>query len=242
MSWYSSLSLPNFPSPSGKPLWAVAENFRFIDALEFAASELAKIGGKVTTFKLSRHGYVPETDKFFNTPWRKAPEYQGGFLLDGGVHFIAGLRMLLSAVGEEITKVVGFSGLLEERLVPVDTVDAVAMVGGGRTGVISMSFGTEFKKGLEVEVVTTKGAVSMSESWPVRLVKVVKGGERGEKVEEVKEFEFRTAVAEELKAWAEALEKGKLEERQSPEEALKDLAILQRLLESGEKVGEVKSC
>jgi hypothetical protein len=93
-----------------------------------------------------------------------------------------------------------------------------------------------------VAVVTPTGAFSVSESGPVRTVQVVPGAAGAEKVEEVKEFEFRTGVAEEVKAWAEAIEKEKLEERQSPEEALKDLVILQRLLESGEQVGEVKSC
>ncbi|KAK0617577.1 hypothetical protein B0T14DRAFT_547337 [Immersiella caudata] len=234
ISWYNSL-------PEPKPLWGVAENFRYIDALEYAAAQIKEIGGDLRTFRLSRYGWVAEGDKYLNTSWRKVPEYQGGFLLDGGVHFVAALRMVLAASGEEIAQLVGFSGLLEERLGPVDTVNAVAVTKGGKTGGISMSFGTEFKSGMEVEVVTTKGAVHFMEAWPARSVKTVRKNEKGEKVEEEKEFEFRSGVADEVAAWGVAMGKGVVEERQSPGEALKDLEVLQRLLESGEKGGEVKT-
>ena len=30
--------------------------------------------------------------------WRRDPEHQGGFLLDAGVHFVAGLRLLLGPI------------------------------------------------------------------------------------------------------------------------------------------------
>ncbi|KAK0640675.1 oxidoreductase-like protein [Cercophora newfieldiana] len=233
IAWYDAL-------PAPKPIWAVAENFRYIDALEYAAAKVKEIGGDLTTFRLSRHGYVSAEDKFFKTPWRKVPEYQGGFLLDGGVHFVAGLRMLLAAAGEEIGKLACFSGLLEERLVPVDTVNAVAVTKTGKTGSIAMSFGTEFKSGLEVEVVTTKGRVHFLETLGVRNIKVVRKNEAGEKVEEDKEFTYNSGVAAEVVAWGEAMRKGAIEERQSPAEALRDLEILQKLLESGEKGGEVQ--
>ncbi|KAK4442904.1 hypothetical protein QBC34DRAFT_488631 [Podospora aff. communis PSN243] len=228
----------------GKPFWGVAENFRYIDALEYAAREIEgmiKSGGRLSTFRLARYGWVAPGDKYLNTSWRKVPQYQGGFLLDGGVHFVAALRMMLAAAGEEVGKLVGFSGLLEERLGPVDTVNAVAVTKGGKSGSITMSFGTEFKNGLELEVVTTQGAVRFVESWPKRSVTSVRKNDKGEKVEEKKEFEFSIGVADEVAAWVVAMEKGVIEERQSPAEAMKDLEILQRLLESGEKGGEVKT-
>ena len=88
----------------------------------------------MNTFRLSRHGWVAPQDKYLNTAWRKVLGYQGGFLLDGGVHFVAALRMLLAAAGEEVAQLVGFSGLLEERLGPVDTVNSVAVTKGGKDG------------------------------------------------------------------------------------------------------------
>ncbi|EGO54186.1 hypothetical protein NEUTE1DRAFT_131795 [Neurospora tetrasperma FGSC 2508] len=215
-----------------KPLWAVAENFRYTPSLLKAAEKVKEIGGKLTTFRLNMNGWVEEGNKYFKTEWRKVPSYQGGFLLDGGVHFIAGLRLLLSELNQEITHVAGFSALLEERLLPVDTVHAVALTNDGKSGTISISFGTQFKTGLEVEVVTTQGSVYWN---PTQIKTKTKEGEKTE------EFEKSTGVKEEMAAFAKAIEKGQIEKEQTPEEALKDLEVVQRLLESGEGKGIVKA-
>lgn len=161
---------------------------------------------------------------------RKVPSHQGGFLLDGGVHFIAGLRYLLGAAGQEIKQLVGFSGLLEERLVPVDTVHAVALTNEGKSGTVVITFGTEFKSGLEVEIVTTNGSVT----WSPTSVKVVtRKGNGTEQATSTKEFDWSSGVKPEIAAFAQAIEEGKVSDLQTPEEALKDLEILQRLIESG---------
>ncbi|KAL0469561.1 NAD-binding Rossmann fold oxidoreductase [Neurospora intermedia] len=215
-----------------KPLWAVAENFRYTPSLLKAAEKVKEIGGKLTTFRLNMNGWVEEGNKYFKTEWRKVPSYQGGFLLDGGVHFIAGLRLLLSELNQEITHVAGFSALLEERLLPVDTVHAVALTNDGKSGTISISFGTQFKTGLEVEVVTTQGSVYWN---PTQIKTKTKEGEKTE------EFEKSTGVKVEMAAFAKAIENGQLEKEQTPEEALKDLEVVQRLLESGEAKGVVKA-
>ncbi|KAK3693169.1 oxidoreductase-like protein [Podospora appendiculata] len=222
LAWYGNLG-------SAAPIWAVAENFRFITSLNYAAEQVKKIGGSVTTFRLQMNSFVEPENKYFNTEWRKTPSYQGGFLLDGGVHFVAGLRLLLAAAGQKITQLAGFSALLEERLLPVDTIHAVALTQDGKSGSIGISFGTEFKSGLEVEIVTTKGAVT----WNPRGVKTVTKGADGKKVEEEKAFEYDSGVKVEVVAFGQAIEAGKADPRQTPIEALRDLEILQRLLESG---------
>ena len=79
---------------------------------------------------------------------------------------------------------------------------------------------------------TTNGAVKVS---PVDVV-VSKGG-----VEERKEFGRDSGVKGETRAFAEAVAKGVADARLTPQEALKDLAILQGLLESGEAGGAIKS-
>ncbi|EAQ85423.1 hypothetical protein CHGG_09437 [Chaetomium globosum CBS 148.51] len=216
----------------GKPLWGVAENWRYMESLRYAAERVREVGGELVTFKLHKYGSVKADNKYFNTAWRKTPEYQGGFLLDGGVHFVAGLRFLLEAAGQEIKQLVGFSGLLDEKLIPVDTVQAVALTGNRKSGTIIITFGTEFKSGTEVEVVTTKGAVSWN---PVEVKTVTSKGE------EKKEFPSSNGVTEEVAAFGEAINAGQINNLQSPQEALKDLEILQRLLESGAGEGAVKS-
>ena len=148
---------------------------------------------------------------------------------------MAGLRGLLVAGGQHITHLAAFSSLLEKKLAPVDTVHATMKISNGNNGTFNLSFGTEFKSGFEIEVVTNKGAVVVR---PTEVVVIIKD-EKGEKKEDVKKFEFSAGVKPEILALAKALEAGKGNEKSSPEEALMDLKILQTLLESGENGGKV---
>lgn len=172
-------------------------------------------------------------------PGRKTPTHQGGFLLDGGVHFVAALRFLLDAAGQEIKQLSGFSALLDEKLPPVDTVHAVALTQDGKSGTIGISFGTEFKSGLEVEIVTTNGAVVWSQTEVKTVARKADGS--GGKVEETKQFPQDWGVQAEVVAFSRAIEAGKADPLQAPLEALKDLEILQQLLESGALGGSVRA-
>ncbi|KAH8902913.1 NAD(P)-binding protein [Coniochaeta sp. PMI_546] len=217
IGWYRSLSNP--------PIWAVAENFRYTESLVQAAKAVKDLGGKVVTFHLKRYGYVKETDKYFNTEWRKVPGYQGGFLLDGGVHFVAGLRLLLGAAGEEVSQVASFASLLVERLGPVDTVHAVATTKSGVSGTITITFGTEHKSGLEIEVVTTNGTVT----WSQEEVVVSKKSQK---------FQYSSGVKAEVAVFGKSIESKTPDPKQTPEEAFADLQFLESLLESK---GQVKA-
>lgn len=103
----------------------------------------------------------------------------------------------------------------------------------GRTGTFCVSFAAEFKAGLSVEVVTTEGSVKVT---PVDVVTARRGA-----AEEKKEFGRDSGVKAEVRAFAEGIGSGVLDARLSPEEALKDLTVLQGLLESGEEGGAVKA-
>ena len=157
--------------------------------------------------------------------------------MPSGVHFIAALRKLLHAAGTQLAQLASFSTLLEENLGPVDTIHAIATTRDGRTGTIVMSFGTEFKSGLEVEVVTTQGAVH----WTPDRVRVTKKGASGSKEEETKDFAYDAGVNAEVKAFASSVEAGRVDPLQTPQQALQDLEVLQRILESGSSQGAVKA-
>ncbi|KAK4097988.1 NAD(P)-binding protein [Parathielavia hyrcaniae] len=238
IAWHEGLQVGDGAAGS-RPLWGVAENWRYMESMRYAAQRVGEIGGGLVTFRLVKNGSVASDNKYFNTEWRKTPGYQGGFLLDGGVHFVAGLRFLLAAAGQDIKQVVGFTALLDEKLIPVDTIQAVAATQGGKLGTITISFGTEFKSDTKVEIVTTHGVVS----WSPTEVKTVarKGDGSNETVEEKKKFYYSSGVTEEVSAFAKAIEAGKLDALQTPTEALRDLEILQRLLESGAGGATVKS-
>ena len=166
---------------------------------------------------------------------RKLPEYQGGFLLDGGVHFVAALQYLLQAVGENVVNVASFTNLLEKKLAPVDTVHAILKLRSDRSGSFNVSFGTQFKGGFEIEVVTKNGCCTVGPT-EVTCVHLDATGEKAEKKES---FEFGAGVKKEVEAFAQSIRDGKSDERATPEQALADLELLEALLRSGEEGGKL---
>lgn len=79
-------------------IWRVAENFAHehgaLRAAELIANGKGPLG-PVLFYELRMTGHVKSGSKYHATEWRTVPDYQGGFLLDGGVHFAAALRVAL---------------------------------------------------------------------------------------------------------------------------------------------------
>jgi len=201
--------------------WGVAENFRYLKSF-VAAADAVQGKGKQLSFRLRLQTLV-EGGKYFETEWRKVPTHQGGFLLDGGVHFTAGLRMLLGK-DNPLVSLSAHSAQLQKHLPPVDTVEATAKSKQGTVGTISISFGTTHQ-GSEWAVGCENGSVSITGN------KVTVD----DKTEEVQDE--KTGVPPEVRAWGEALAAGKVNERQAPEEALADLELIEAMLRSGEQGG-----
>ncbi|EDU47289.1 oxidoreductase family [Pyrenophora tritici-repentis] len=214
--------------PSGGPTLSIAENFRFLDYFLYAAAEIKSLG-RLLGFRMRVHSLVKPSSKYFETAWRKKPEYQGGLLLDGGVHFVAGIRLILGGSGVKIVKTSAFTTRLQEHLSPVDTVDATMQLSNGASGTASISFGTQFS-GSEYAFACEKGTVVVTRA----KVAVKRDGEHGE----VKEFKDEgSGVKPEVAAWGKGLQEGKMDPRQSAEEGLRDLEVLEAMLTSGEKGG-----
>ena len=219
--------------------FSIAEQFRYYAAYNHGAKKVAEFG-KVVGLRVRMHAFIQPGAKYYETEWRKKPEYQGGFLLDGGVHFIAGMRALLGK--ERVKKVSAYTTQLQEYLPPVDTVDATWQLENGSTGTFSVSFGTSFS-GSEWSVACEGGTVSVSGT---KVMTKPKGCE--EKTEEVKDEVETTkeehvaigSVMPEVFAWAKSLADGKgaWDARQSAEEGLADLEVLEMMLKSGEAGGK----
>ncbi len=150
------------------------------------------------------------------TEWRKNPNHQGGFLLDGGVHFTAGIRLLLGSANA-ISRLSAYTAQLQKHLPPVDTIDATLKTKTGVTGTFSVSFGTTLT-GSEWTVGCEGGSVTVSGSTVTTTI-----NDNGEKKEVLDE---RTGVPPEVRGWAEAMMSGKQNERQTPQEALADLELV----------------
>ena len=93
------------------------------------------------------------------TEWRKVPGYQGGFVLDGGIHQIAAFRLLLGP--DSVSRLSAFTNQLQKHLPPIDTIDATIKTKSGATGTISISFGTTLTGG-EFQFGCEGGTVSLS--------------------------------------------------------------------------------
>ncbi|OAY68722.1 Uncharacterized protein ACMD2_03555 [Ananas comosus] len=94
-------SVPNLVL--SKPIWAVAENYRFEPAFVESRKLIDGIGDMMN-IQVIVEGSMNSSNPYFSSSWRR--NFSGGFILDMGVHFIAGLRML---VGCEITTVSAIS-------------------------------------------------------------------------------------------------------------------------------------
>jgi len=213
---------------TAKPTWGVAEQFRFMTSFLYARKQVEGLG-RILGFRTRMFALVKPGSKYFETPWRKHPGYQGGFLLDGGVHFVAGTRLLLGEEAKPVS-VSAVTSLLRDYLPPVDTLDAVWKCKAGIGGTFCASFGTTFEGGGEYQVACEDGVVTVGrEKVTVKRV----GGES----EETLFKEEGSGVRLEIEAWAESLVNGKQDPGQNPEEALKDLELLESMLTSGDNGG-----
>ena len=157
-----------------KVTWGVAENFRYMNSFDYAHEQIQKLG-RILNFRVRAYtltsggkyyGMHPSTilEPYLlltasETEWRKVPGYQGGFVLDGGIHTIAGLRLLLS--NDSVTRLSAFTNQIQKHLPPIDTVDATMKTKSGATGTVSISFGTTLS-GSEWTFGCEKGSVSLA--------------------------------------------------------------------------------
>ncbi|KAM0096393.1 hypothetical protein ACP6JD_000155 [Aspergillus fumigatus] len=222
-----------------KTLWAVAENFRYMTKFLRTAEEVQKLG-RVKNFRVNFHALVSTDSKYFSklyrlrstshdylgeTAWRQTPGYQGGFILDGGVHVVAALRLILGS-NDPVATISAQSCLQQQHLPPLDTVNAVMKTKSGATGVLSLSFGSAFDDSV-FEFDCEGGVVALnSDTLTIK-------GESNELA-----FDGR-GVSREVAVFATTIASGgSVDKRQSPEEALADLEIMEKMLTSGERDGE----
>jgi predicted dehydrogenase len=158
------------------------------------------------------------------------PEHPGGFLLDGGMHYIAATRLLLGQT--KITALSAFTTLLQPHLPPADTLDSIWQTSSGISGSFAMSFGTTLSSN-EYKIACEEGTVTVMHN----TVTVCKGEEGDNDIILEQDFpDASVGVLGEVEAWAKSLE-DKPNPMQSPQQGLADLEILEMMLVSGEKGG-----
>ncbi|KAJ7722975.1 oxidoreductase family protein [Mycena metata] len=224
-------------------VWRIAENFEAEPGFRAAGKAIAegKIG-KVNFFKAVVVNHIDVDNKWYKTPWRTVPDYQGGFLLDGGVHTIAALRTMLT---HPLTHLSAFASLNHEYLKPHDTIHAVVQAGSHFHGIVELSFGAPTKSVPPADefVITgsegwlTVNSVRVEDKSVMRVLikRAVKPKAEGEPATEVEEVidNPKMGVEAEFRSFFDAVAGKPTLEIGDPLEALKDVVFIQAGLNSG---------
>ncbi|KAD5508747.1 hypothetical protein E3N88_16450 [Mikania micrantha] len=233
LSCYNSL----YNNPSAKKIWAVAENYRFEPAFVESRKLMSEIGDMMSV-QVIIEGSMNSSNPYFSSSWRR--NFTGGFILDMGVHYIAGLRML---VGCEVASVSAMTSHVDTTLPPPDTISSLFQLENGCSGVFVMLVSSKSPKivwrvvGLSGTVQVERGNKDGRHGYVVTLFTANK--------ETQSTFYPFSGVTEELKAFLSdisraSLQKGnkiEAEARCSYVEGAQDVAVLDAMLESGMKQG-----
>lgn len=227
-------------SPS-KPIWAVAENYRFEPAFVECKKLLADIGDMMNV-QVIVEGSMNSSNPYFSSSWRR--NFAGGFILDMGVHFIAGLRML---VGCEITSVSATTTHVDLTLPPPDNLSSSFQLENGCSGVFVMIVSSKSPK-IFWRVVGLKGTLQLErgnqDGRHGYLATLYDANGQSKST-----FYSFSGVTDELKAFINDVSNMTLKKESGYEaeprcsflEGARDVAVLEAMLESGHKHGELVS-
>lgn len=212
---------------SDPPFWAVAENWRFKNT----TSVLGQIirSGRIGSIYLADFQLITSSSPSFNLGWRGSPDYPGGHLLDSGVHFVALLRQLVG----EIESVSATVSQRRPHLPPVDSVTAVIKFASGAEGSFQLSFAAAAQDGrpATLMLVGSKGSlyVDLSNSV-IRL----RDPTREEFLRVPDDPWVQGGVYQTIAHCLQSF-RHSAPLRSSPAEALRDVAVIEAMLESGQR-------
>ncbi|XP_077215086.1 NAD(P)-binding Rossmann-fold superfamily protein [Tasmannia lanceolata] len=220
-----------------QPIWAVGENYRFEPAFVESRKLMDDIGDMMSV-QLIVEASMNSSNPYFASSWRR--NFTGGFILDMGVHFIAGLRMI---IGCEITTVSAICSHVDKTLPPPDNICALLQLENGCAGVFVMAVSSRSPK-TYWRVVGSKGTLQVDRGN--------KDGKHGYSVsfytadgDSQSYFYPFSGVHDELKAFIHDISLATLKDGASHEaeprssfiEGARDVAVVEAMLESGMKHG-----
>lgn len=203
-------------------VWMVAENWRYNNVF-LKAAELVAEGRLGSPIMCTWTECLPmdARNKYYHTPWRMTGDFQGGYLLDGGIHRAAVLRMVLG----EVASVTAHVTQVRSDLVPADTLSASLCFDSGALGAYAVTFATGAPWAPVLDVVGDAGALRVGR---YEVLEYSGGGEL-EPVSVVKGQD----IDAELAAFARSIRTGE-PHRNTPEEGLRDVALIEAILRSAE--------
>lgn len=209
-------------------LWMVAENYRYEEAFVKAGQLVADgVIGKPLLANLTMRIPITPDNKYFHTAWRRNPQFPGGWLMDSGVHWIAGLRLVLG----EVTQAAAFATLTRPALPPYDTLASVLHFENGAIANYSSTHATNVEYGMSMNVIGQDGVIEMTRE---SLRVIATGAESATEVE----VKGMRSIRDELAAFAESFHTGAAN-RNTPEQALQDVAVMEAILNAIESQAAV---
>ncbi len=203
------------------PVWMVGENWRYEEAF-LQAARLIREGaiGRPLTCHWAIYTPITANSKYYHTTWRRDSSFPGGFILDGGIHHVAALRLILGEIEEVTAALVQNSPALP----PADTVSATLRFENGVLGAYLATYATGTPWPPLLHIAGELGCLRVQR----REVEVVANGE----TRRLSCAGFN-GVEVELAAFADAIRLGR-GHRNPPEEALQDLAVMEAILRAAE--------
>jgi len=207
--------------PSAGQVWMVGENWRYEDAF-IQAREIVEQGeiGRPVMCHMTVFAPVTPASKYYHSAWRNAGHIPGGYLLDGGVHHVAAMRLVVG----EIAAVSATTSLVNSHLPPVDTVSAALRFVNGTHGVYSASYAVGAPWPPYLHVVGEKGALRVIRGE----IELTSGN-----VTRTLQSDKFDGVQKELSAFAAAIRQTSAH-RNPPAEALRDLAVVEAMLHAAQ--------
>jgi len=229
VEWYEALRVEG-PAP----LYGVAENYRFEQVF---VESLNRIGpgnsiGKPLVIELTAHMPFAKDSKYEQTWWRRESSHIGGVITDGGVHFMAAMRML---AGCEVASCAAFADKKSEHLPKVDTVVASFKFDSGALGSVVICYAASSRR-FEVRVRGETGSLEIGRSEQDGkhgyTLRTITSGED----DDLQFYPF-CGVEREIEVFVDACRgKGDLREalKMRPRESLRDLGLIDAMLRSSE--------
>ncbi|XP_075508793.1 dehydrogenase FPY6 [Primulina tabacum] len=219
------------------PIWAIAENYRFEPAFVEGRKLLTEVGDIINVHTIIE-GSMNISNPYFSSSWRRG--FNGGFILDMGVHFIAGLRML---VGCEITSVSALTSHIDGTLPPPDHISSTIQLENGSSGVFVLVVSSKSPKvlwrvvGLKGTIQVERGDIDGKHGYAVTLFTGDGGNKSWFYPFSGVTDELKTFLADASLATLKKDQSYQVEQRLSFLEGARDVAVLEAMLESGKRQG-----
>lgn len=203
-------------------VWMVAENWRYEAAYRRAAQMIAEgaIGRMLTVDWIAHNDMTPQ-NQYYSTPWRRDNTFMGGYLLDGGVHQIAALRL----VAGEVVAVTAQAAQHRPDLPPADTISAALAFENGAIGTYSVTYAAGSPWPGSLRVVGDKAALRVDHQG----IEITGADGQTERID----FDGRSGIESQMIAFAAAVRRGE-PHANTPAEAVQDVAVIEAMLRSAE--------